>query len=72
MLVGGIRSFKEAKRLVNENTADYISLCRPLIHDPALINRLKSGDAQDSTCISCRACMDAILAGQDLHCVQVG
>ncbi len=72
MLVGGIRSFREAKRLVNENTADYISLCRPLIHDPTLINRWKSGDTQDSTCISCRACMDAILAGQDLHCVQIG
>ena len=72
MLVGGIRSFAEAKRLVSEGITDYISLCRPLIRDPALINRWKSGDLQDSACISCRACMNAILAGQDLHCVQVG
>ena len=72
MLVGGIRSFAEAKRLISEGITDYISLCRPLICDPALINRWKSGDLQDSACISCRACMNAILAGQDLHCVQVG
>lgn len=72
MLVGGIRSFAEAKRLISEGITDYISLCRPLIRDPALINRWKSRDLQDSACISCRACMNAILAGQDLHCVQVG
>jgi 2,4-dienoyl-CoA reductase-like NADH-dependent reductase (Old Yellow Enzyme family) len=71
MLVGGIRSFEEARRLVREGLADYISLCRPLIRDPALIDRWKSGDIQDSMCISCRACMNAILAGQDLHCVHV-
>jgi 2,4-dienoyl-CoA reductase-like NADH-dependent reductase (Old Yellow Enzyme family) len=72
MLVGGIRSFEEAKRLITEGTADYVSLCRPLIRDPALINRWKSGDMHESACISCRACMNAILDGSDLHCVQVG
>lgn len=70
MLVGGIRSFEEATQLVVEGTADYVSLCRPLIRDPTLINRWKSGDMQESTCISCRACMNAVLDGQDLHCVQ--
>lgn len=72
MLVGGIRSFEEARRLITEGTADYVSLCRPLIRDPALINRWKSGDMQESACISCRSCMNAILDGYDLHCVQVG
>jgi 2,4-dienoyl-CoA reductase-like NADH-dependent reductase (Old Yellow Enzyme family) len=70
MLVGGIRSFEEAAQLVEEGTADYVSLCRPFIRDPTLINRWKSGDMQDSACISCRACMNAALHGQDLHCVQ--
>ena len=44
MLVGGIRSYGVAERLVREGLADYISLSRPLIREPYLINRWKSGD----------------------------
>jgi 2,4-dienoyl-CoA reductase-like NADH-dependent reductase (Old Yellow Enzyme family) len=44
MLVGGIRSFEMAGRLVDKGITDYVSLCRPRIREPNLINRLKSGD----------------------------
>ena len=37
ILVGGIRSFLVAERLVVEGVADYISLCRPLIREPRLV-----------------------------------
>ena len=42
ILVGGIRSFGVAERLVDDGTADYISMCRPFIREPDLINRWKA------------------------------
>jgi len=44
ILVGGIKSFHVAKRLVEEGVADYVSMCRAFIREPDLINRWKSGD----------------------------
>lgn len=69
MLVGGIRSFEVAERLVNEGTADYISLCRPLIREPGLINRWRSGDLRRSTCLSDNLCFRPAMAGEGIYCV---
>ena len=44
ILVGGIRSFEVAEQLVTEGTADYISMSRPFIREPDLINRWQAGD----------------------------
>jgi len=44
ILVGGIRSFQVAERLVEQGVADYISMSRPFIREPDLINRWRSGD----------------------------
>ena len=52
ILVGGILSFVTADKLVKEGTDDYISLCRPLIREPGLISRWKSGDLRKSECLS--------------------
>jgi 2,4-dienoyl-CoA reductase-like NADH-dependent reductase (Old Yellow Enzyme family) len=69
MLVGGIRSFEVAERLVNEGTADYISLCRPLIREPGLVNRWRSGDLRKATCISDNQCFRPAVAGEGIYCV---
>ncbi|GAB6909246.1 NADH:flavin oxidoreductase [Desulfosarcina cetonica] len=69
ILVGGIRSFHIAKQIVNDGVADYVSLCRPLIREPALINRWKSGNVQKSACISDNLCIKPALQGRGLHCV---
>ena len=44
ILVGGMRSFEMAEKLLDEGTADFISMCRPFIREPDLVNRWKSGD----------------------------
>ena len=36
--------------------ADFIALCRPLIREPDLPNRLRSGEATASACISGGRC----------------
>jgi len=69
MLVGGIRSFEVAERLVDEGTTDYVSLCRPLIREPDLIQRWKSGDLRKSACISDNGCFKPGRAGEGIYCV---
>jgi 2,4-dienoyl-CoA reductase-like NADH-dependent reductase (Old Yellow Enzyme family) len=69
ILVGGIRTFDLAERLVGEGQADYISLCRPLIREPELIKRWAYGDLQRATCISCNRCFKPARAGEGIYCV---
>jgi 2,4-dienoyl-CoA reductase-like NADH-dependent reductase (Old Yellow Enzyme family) len=69
MLVGGIRSFEVAERLVDEGTTDYVSLSRPLIREPDLIHRWRSGDLRKSACISDNGCFKPGLAGEGIYCV---
>ncbi len=69
MLVGGIRSYGVAERLAGEGTADYISLCRPLICEPHLISRWKSGDTRKSPCLSDNLCFRPTMEGRGLYCV---
>ncbi|MGB5745789.1 MAG: NADH:flavin oxidoreductase [Desulfobacterales bacterium] len=69
ILVGGNRSFQVAERLVNESVADYISLCRPLIREPDLINRWKSGDLSKATCLSDNMCFMPAREGKGIYCL---
>jgi 2,4-dienoyl-CoA reductase-like NADH-dependent reductase (Old Yellow Enzyme family) len=69
MLVGGIRSYGVAEKLLEEGMTDYISLCRPLIREPGLINRWKSGDTRKATCLSDNLCFKPGRAGQGIFCV---
>ncbi len=69
ILVGGIRSFQLADRLVDEGYADYISMSRPFIREPGLIKRWESGDVQKARCVSDNQCRGPVLAGEALHCV---
>ena len=69
MLVGGIRSYGLAERLVTEGVTDYISLSRPLIREPGLINRWRSGDRRKASCVSDNGCFKPARAGLGLSCV---
>ena len=69
ILVGGIRSYYVAKQLVEEGTTEYISICRPFIREPDLINRWKSGDFRKATCISCNNCIEQAKKGEGISCV---
>ena len=69
ILVGGIRSFEVAERIVNSGTADYISMSRAFIREPDLINRWKSGDRSKSTCLSDSRCFVPARTGKGIYCV---
>lgn len=68
ILVGGIRSFQVAEKLVESQTADYISLSRPLIREPELINRWKSGNMSRALCLSDNICLQTCLNGNGVYC----
>ena len=69
ILVGGNRSFQVAEHLVNEGVTDYISLCRPLIREPDLIKRWKSGDLSKATCLSDNMCFEPARNGEGIYCL---
>jgi 2,4-dienoyl-CoA reductase-like NADH-dependent reductase (Old Yellow Enzyme family) len=69
ILVGGNRSFQMAERIVNEGIADYISLCRPLIREPDLVNRWKSGDLSKAACVSDNMCFEPAMKGDGIYCL---
>jgi len=69
ILVGGIRSFAVAERLVAEGVCDFISMCRPLIREPGLVNRWKSGDLRPAACTSDNLCFGPIRKGEGFYCV---
>jgi len=70
ILVGGIRSFQVAQELIEQELADYIALCRPLIREPGLVKRWQSGDTRKATCIYCNQCFIPTRSGEGLYCMQ--
>jgi 2,4-dienoyl-CoA reductase-like NADH-dependent reductase (Old Yellow Enzyme family) len=69
ILVGGIRSFEVAERLVTEGSADYISMCRPFICEPDLIARWQAGDRSKAGCRSDNLCFGPGREGGGVRCV---
>jgi 2,4-dienoyl-CoA reductase-like NADH-dependent reductase (Old Yellow Enzyme family) len=69
ILVGGIRSFNIAERLVENGVADYISMSRPFIREPDLVNRWKAGDRRKAECRSDNLCFKPGFEGEGIYCV---
>jgi 2,4-dienoyl-CoA reductase-like NADH-dependent reductase (Old Yellow Enzyme family) len=71
MLVGGIRTFETAERLVSQGYADYIALSRPLVCEPDLVARWERGDRRPSICRSDNRCFYEGLKREATHCPHV-
>jgi 2,4-dienoyl-CoA reductase-like NADH-dependent reductase (Old Yellow Enzyme family) len=56
LLVGGLRSRSVMERILESGTADFISLCRPLINDPYFPQKLRNGSLEKSGCLSSNNC----------------
>lgn len=57
-LVGGIRTLEKAEKLIEEGCCDMVSLARPLIRTPDLVQRWKHGNREPSDCLSCNRCLE--------------
>jgi 2,4-dienoyl-CoA reductase-like NADH-dependent reductase (Old Yellow Enzyme family) len=67
IVVGGIRTIEEMTFILENEKSDYISLCRPLIIEPNLANKLKEGKQKESRCIDCAFCLMGVISRQ-LRC----
>jgi 2,4-dienoyl-CoA reductase-like NADH-dependent reductase (Old Yellow Enzyme family) len=68
MVVGGFRSFAVAEKTIQES-ADYVSMARPFIREPALAKRWQEGDRSVARCISCNSCFKPGLKEGGIYCV---
>lgn len=68
MMVGGLRHPALMETIIRSSEADFISLCRPLIREPDLINHWEHDSNYTPTCISCNLCFEALLDGTPLEC----
>ncbi|MCR5849365.1 MAG: NADH:flavin oxidoreductase [Bacteroidaceae bacterium] len=56
VLVGGLRSIEKINQILEETQIQYVSLSRPLVREPNLIQRWLDGDTNPSLCVSCNTC----------------
>ncbi|MGC2063482.1 MAG: NADH:flavin oxidoreductase [Thermodesulfovibrionales bacterium] len=69
MAVGGFRSPDVINKAAIDDGMDYISMSRPFIREPRLINRWKEGDLSPARCISCNGCFRPGLKEGGIYCV---
>ena len=68
MLVGGLRSFSVGEGLLAEGLIDFVSMSRPLLREPALLNRWAAGDLRKAECISCNKCFTVLIKNEGYFC----
>jgi len=56
ILVGGVRSPGLMEQLLTDGEAEMMSMSRPFIREPDLVNRWKKGERRKADCISCNGC----------------
>ena len=67
MVVGGIRSFEDMQTIVGSNLADFVSMSRPFIIEPGIVNSLKNKTQTESECINCGYCIFSVRS-KDVRC----
>lgn len=62
IVVGGIRRINDIGVILETGAADYVSMGRPFIIEPDIVNRFRKETQSDSGCINCGYC---IMAAKD-------
>jgi 2,4-dienoyl-CoA reductase-like NADH-dependent reductase (Old Yellow Enzyme family) len=61
IVVGGIRSIQDITTIISEKGIDFVSLSRPFIIEPDIVNRFQRGQ-EHSRCIDCGYCLIGVIA----------
>lgn len=69
MVVGGIRNAADMEKIIQNNDADMISMCRPFIRKIDLVNTILHDNNYISTCTSCNRCtLEILTQGNIVKC----
>jgi len=65
--VGGIRKLGDIKSILEKGDADYVSMARPFIIEPDIVEKFRTGKQTESRCINCGYCLFGVM-GNRLKC----
>lgn len=61
--VGGIRNLQDINNIITERNIDFVSLSRPFIIEPDIVERFRTGSQERSRCIDCGYCLIGVTSG---------
>jgi len=70
--VGGMRSVDHMENTLKDGAVDFISMCRPFIREPNIVNKFREGKTAEVACVSCNRCFAAIANDMAVQCYQKG
>jgi 2,4-dienoyl-CoA reductase-like NADH-dependent reductase (Old Yellow Enzyme family) len=68
ILVGGMRYLNDMKQVLDKGIADAVSMCRPFINDPHLVQKFQNGEIDSTDCNSCNECL-GLMRGGSISCI---
>lgn len=68
VLVGGLRRVPHMEAILEERSADCISMSRPFIREPSLVKRILEGKTDSAGCVSCNKCFAGIVHNRPVKC----
>lgn len=60
IVVGGIKTIDQITDIIENNKTDFVSMSRPFIIEPNIVNKFKEGKQTASRCINCNYCLIGI------------
>lgn len=57
IVVGGIRTLSDIENIIETRGIDFVSMCRPFIIEPNIVNKFQERKATKSKCIDCGYCL---------------
>ncbi len=72
LLVGGMRTVSHMEEVLENNYADFISMSRPFIREPFLVNKIKENKMDKVSCVSCNRCLAAVPNELPVYCYNKG
>ena len=72
LVVGGLRKVSHMEEVLKNGFADFISMSRPFIREPNIVNRIREGKADSVACVSCNKCFAAAANYIPVYCYNKG
>jgi 2,4-dienoyl-CoA reductase-like NADH-dependent reductase (Old Yellow Enzyme family) len=68
LLVGGLRRVSQMEDILKQGYADIISMSRPFIREPFLVQKFNEGKTDIASCVSCNKCLAATVNNMPVKC----